>query len=455
MLIGGWSNSISVTAPRVRTCSRSSATDVAPGRAVARLRPRARPRARARRAASGEQVDGGDARRAGPRPDRPPTCGRAGADRGAPPSPRAPRRPDRTRDGRWRRMRRRAAPRADRGRDDAGVGEHPRRVPVDEEVGARDQRGHAVAVGGRAEVERRRPPDRRRGRRASGNGIGTARMLDLHDARAEAGEHRPTSGVAHAVPSSDHRCAPAIDGSAQLGHAGRARAGRRRTAAAGSIHAAASASIACRWQRIRRAYAATGAPSAVTMSMNDAQAVGGPGCTQPSAVRSSGGAHRPRDAAPRRAHREVGAGPGLDRECVQPETRRERRRARGARARRRRRARSRSLIMASSAGEARRSLLEERGDAFGAIVGGGDQEVEVGLEPQRVGEGEVAAALHRVAGRRLRTRRAVRQLRRRAPRRGHRDRRRAPPARCARARRRRPGRRPRACAAPAPRRRRG
>ena len=109
----------------------------------------------------------------------------------------------------------------------------------------------------------------------------------------------------------------------------------------------------------------------------------------------------------------------------------------------------------SFAGEPRRPLLEEGGDALGAVGGGRDQEVEVGFEPERVGEGEVAPTLHRVARRCLRAGRTARELRRDLL--GMRTRivgQQREPAALERAARR--SRRPRrACAAPAPRRRRG
>ncbi len=85
---------------------------------------------------------------------------------------------------------------------DAGVGEHARRMAVDEEVGARDQRRRP----GRGRRERRGRAGRSPGPRArsSRNGKGSGRRgCSIFTTRApSATSTRPTSGAAHAVPSS-------------------------------------------------------------------------------------------------------------------------------------------------------------------------------------------------------------------------------------------------------------
>ena len=84
-------------------------------------------------------------------------------------------------------------------RPDARVGEHPRRVPLDHERGGVDQFRTPVAVGRNAEVE---GDDVLAAHEVVGEreGVGAARVLDLHDRCAEPRSTFPMSGVAHVVP---------------------------------------------------------------------------------------------------------------------------------------------------------------------------------------------------------------------------------------------------------------
>ena len=346
-------------------------------------------------------------RRAARRPDRPPTSGRArgGSWRAAQP-PRRLGAAGRTRGGRRRRTQRPA--RRDRAGGDVvaiptfastrGV------VAVDEQVGALDQLARTASRS--AGTPRSRP----------------TRVLPAHELRRAAGTGRDDAGARsarRARRAREHAARRAASPTRCRGRptwrrrsTWRRRRGTRsarapasaRTAAAGSIHAAGlRVDRSVDGEVVASAGATDGAPSAVTMSTNAAHAVGGPGCTQPSAVRSSG-------AGTGHAHR---AAPTLERSAPGRASAAARRRPRrvgelasgpAARVATPTGVAQPSHARPSFAGEARRSLLEEGGDALGAVVGGRDQEVEVGLEPQRVGEGEVAAALHRVARGRLRTR---------------------------------------------------
>ena len=401
------------------TCEAAVSHRVAPARADDRPRLRATP-ARSRRAASVSRCTAVSARRPARRPDRRPTCGRGGAGRGAPPSPRGPRPRARSRDGRRSANAATEHGPARRAGVEAGVGEHPRRV-ARRRAGRRRRR--APAKRSRSARRRGRAPNapgpRTRSSR-SGNGSGRRGVLDLHHRARRAGAARgPTSGVAHAVPSTT-TVAPATDGGRATRERGSGAAGAARTADRGQqprrglgvdrVGRRARASVGPRRAGGRgRAEGhghvderrPRGRRARVHPAVGGAQQRRGrrPGGRPPAAPRQEVGA----GTAPRRARR----GPEAVGEVGELATRR------GATPEPARRA----ALQAHRAGEARGSLLEERGDALGAVVGRRDQQVEVGLEAQRVGEREVAAALHRVAGRRLRARRALRRAARRARRR--------------------------------------
>ena len=226
MLIGGWSNTISVTGPRDarraggRQPPRRSRVEQAADRTLQRHRAAC---AGARRR---EQVDRGDARRADRRPDRPPTMrAEPRAGRGAPPNRRAPRLRARSPGGRrsTNAATRTAATR--RRRRCPALREHTRRVTVDEQVGVLDQRRRTASRSARvAEVEREHASGRARGRRGSGNGSGRRGCSTRHHvapspAQHEPGERRRPRGAEHAPRWRPRRPVPVSSGT-RVGRAG-------------------------------------------------------------------------------------------------------------------------------------------------------------------------------------------------------------------------------------------
>ena len=266
------------------------------------------------------------------------------------------------------------------------------------------------------------------GRSRSGKGSGRCGSSTRTTIAPRSASIRPTSGVAHAVPSTTTWApvseVPLTSGTESAG------AGVVRTAAAGSNHAAASASTASDGEpgEVRqRPVRARDRRADRQRHVGERRPRGRRAGVDP-AVRSaeqrcrSGPARRPGGCAPTGRHPAEPRAEAVGRAG---------RRAPRPRVGRWRRRSSRCTRPRSRAREPGRPLLEERGDALGAVVGGRDQQVEVGLEAQRVGEREVAPALHRVARGGLRARRAGGELSRRGSRRARPGRRSAPRARCA------------------------